>query len=503
MSQCLINALPREILSEIMIISDLSDRETGDYRFPTVPTANLSRLPRHWRTNLVYPAKWKYNLLLISKHWYFIALSTPQLWNQILLDLREPLQDLLRQWRFLVARTGDVPLHISIARMTESPFSTTNNITYEPYSMKDTYTEAVTRSGGLSDTNTPSMKFSSMRHVALREGKASSWPMTPGMRAEVMLVHLAQVVSRISTLSFSLTETGYYILDRWRGILSSVNNISLEPILSDAELRMKHPPPTIPISFLRQIQSQYVRLEVFGNAPWPTHDSAAPPLNIVNLTIIAWSAMSPDHERWTTRDLNAAVAFFNCLSSLENMTLFCTIFGYRCPPPTYHLKPLTRLSHLALTSANAVGFLESVLLAAKQASFPSLKSFTFIHDALGEEPLMTCIKTCCTTIIARHTPVLEHLTFGCAWRPNNSRLMDSPATFMPWEEDILSSFPMCLRSIKLRNMNLARFLIALVERGDLGRVSDLVIVHCWGYQGDTIQRLGEVSDGGVTVREEK
>ena len=500
MSQCFLNALPNEILSNIMIISDLSDREAGDHRFPTVPTANLSRLPRYWRTNLVYPAKWKCNLLLVSKHWYLVAISTPQLWNQILLDLRDPLQDLLRQWQLLVTRTGDVPLHISIARMTESPFSTTNNITYEPYSMKDTYTEAVTR---LPNTNTPSMKFSSMRHVALRDGKASSWPMTPGMRAEVMLAHIAQVASRISTLSFSLTETGYYVLDRWRGVLSSVNNISLEPILSDAELRMKHPPPTIPVSFLRQIKSQHARLEILGNAPWPIHDSLAPPLNIVSLTITAWSAMPSDHEQWTTRDLNAAVAFFNCLSSLENMTLFCTIFRYSCSPPTHHLKPLPRLSHLALTSANAVGFLESVLLTAEQASFPSLKSFTLIHDALGEEPLMTCIKTCCTTIIAKHAPILEHLTFGCAWRTNNSRLMDSPAIFMPWEEDVLSSFPICLQSIELRSMNLRRFLTALVERGDLVWFSDLVLIRCWGYQGDTIQRLVDVSDGRVTVREEK
>ena len=486
-----------------MVISDLSDRETGDYRFPTVPTANLSSLPRHWRTNLVYPAKWKYKLLLISKHWYFVATSTPQLWNQILLDLRDPLQDLLRQWQCLVARTGDVPLHISIARITESPFSTTNNITYEPYSMKDTYTDAVARSGGPPNANKPSVKFSSMRHVALREGKASSWPMTPGMRAEVMLVHIAQVASRISTLSLSLTETGYYVLDRWRGILSSINHITLEPIFSDAELRTKHPPPTIPVSFLRQVQSQCARLEILGNAPWPTHDSLASPLNILSLSITAWSAMFPDHEQWTTRDLNAAVAFFNCLSLLENMTLFCTIFGYSCPTPTRPLKPLPSLSHLALRSANAVGFLASILLASEQASFPSLKSFTFIHDALGEESLITCIKTCCITIIARHTPVLEHLAFGCAWRPNSSRLIESPATFMPWEEEVLSSFPICLRSIELRNMNLKRFLTTLVERGDLARFSDLVLVRCWGYQGDTIQQLVEVSDGRVTVREEK
>jgi len=98
-----------------MVISDPSDRETGSYRFPIVL---IARIPRHWRTNFVYPAKWKYKFLLISKHWHLIAISAPQLWNQILLDLCDPLQDLLQQWQLLVARSGGVPLHISIVRMT-------------------------------------------------------------------------------------------------------------------------------------------------------------------------------------------------------------------------------------------------------------------------------------------------------------------------------------------------------------------------------------------------
>lgn len=501
MSQCFISALPDEILSSIMITSDLLDRKTGDYRFSSTSIAKLSRMPRHWRTNLVYPAKWKYTLLLISKHWRLVAISTPQLWNQILLDLRDPLQKLLRQWQLLMARTGNIPLHISIACMTESPFGTQKHITYESYSMKDAYKDAVTRRGTLSSTDTPSMKPSSMRHVARREGKASSWPMTPGMRAEVILLHIANNASRISTLSFSATQTGYYLLDRWRGILSSVNHICLEPILSDAELLAKHPPPTIPISFLRQIQSPSVRLEILGNAPWPAHDSLVLPLNIARLTITAWSAMPPDCEQWAIRDLNAAVAFFNCLSFLENMTLFCTVFKYMSPSPTRPLKPLPRLCHLALKSSNAVGLLASVLLAAEQTSFPALKSFTFIHDARGEEQLMACINTCCKTIIAGHTPVLEYLTFGSKWCPPDSRVIDSPAAFMPWGEDVLLSFPICLRSIELRGMNLRWFLTALVERGESPRFSDLVLVRCWGYQSEIIQQLVAVSHGRVTVRE--
>ena len=73
-------------------------------------------------------------------------------------------------------------------------------------------------------------------------------------------------------------------------------------------------------------------------------------LNTAGFTITSQSAMPPDHEQWATRNLNTAVAFFNYLSSLENITLFCSTFKCSCPPSHPYLeaspKPLPLRSQI-------------------------------------------------------------------------------------------------------------------------------------------------------------
>jgi len=171
--------------------------------------------------------------------------------------------------------------------------------------------------------------------------------------------------------------------------------------------------------------------------------------------------MPPDHEQWVTRNLNIAVAFFNYLSSLENITLF--LLNLQVQLSTSHPYLEASLKPLPLRPQIRPRYrLFGKRLTRLRASFITGPQIVhFIHDALREEPLITCIKTCCTTIVAPRPPVLEHLTLGCSWRPTNSRLMDLPATFMPWEEEVLLCFPICLQSIELRSMNLGRLLTRL------------------------------------------
>jgi len=422
----LIALLPHELLVHVIVEADLLDREDARYKYPIL---TLYGPGGDWDTSMRRSAGWKFQAMLVCKLWYQFVISTPQLWNQVLLDTRTDLQQLLQRWGMTLQRTGSTSLYVSIANLTHMPFTTHFR---DPPAAKRQFFEGV-----------PNAELES--------------------RSRTLLSEVSKQSARIRQLAIAVTETSSHLLRAWKGELSSLDLLSIETIVTSNSSPGRS---TIPPTFFQSVITP-ATLRLCGDTFLPStkeYDAVVTfPFKHLDMRLFNKKGAVLD-----THDLEAAQRFLHACPALETMMTAST-FGH-CDNLTR--APLQIFASLtSLTIQYNMWLFDNFMQHAELPLFPTLTSCT-IRLVDGNKLLMPSA----LLMIDTHCPRLEELTIGLRGSKIHDVVLD-PAEHVPLP---ILRFKCPLRRLTFECIQIFHFLLGICQSPTttLPNLTSLVLIHC-------------------------
>jgi hypothetical protein len=425
----LIALLPHELLVHVIVEADLLDREDARYKYPIF---TLYEPTDDWDTSMRRSASWKFQAMLVCKLWYHLVTSTPQLWNQVLLDSCTDYQHLLQRWDMTLQRTGSAPLYVSIANLTHMPFTMYFR---GPPAAKREFFE------GVSNTELES-------------------------RSRTLLSEVSKQSKRIWQLAIAVTETSSHLLREWKGELSSLDLLSIETIVTG---NWSPGRSDIPPAFFQSVTTP-ATLRLCGDMflpPSEEYDATITfPFKHIDMRLFNKKGAVHDFA-----DLGAAQRLLHACPLLETMMVAST-FG--------HCDSLTR------APLQSFAFLTSLTIQYNMWLFDN-----FMHNA--ELPLFPTLISCTIRLVDRnkllmpsallmidtHCPRLEELTIGLRGSKIHDVALDPAEQSMHVPLPILR-FKCPLRWLTFECIQVFHFLLGMCQSPTtiLPNLTSLVLVHC-------------------------
>jgi len=425
----LISILPHELLVHVIVEADLLDREDAQYKYPIL---TLYTPAGDWDTSLRRSAGWKFQAMLVCKLWYQLIITTPQFWNQVLLDTRAGLQHLLQRWDMTLQRTGSTPLYISIANLTHTPFTTHIR---GPCAAKHEFFE------GVPDTELES-------------------------RSRTLLSAVSKQSTRIRQLAIVVTETSSHLLSSWEGGLSSLDLLSMETIVTN---NWSPGRSNIPPTFFQSVTTP-AKLRLCGDTflPSPEEYDATATFHFKHLDMRLFNKKGAVLD---ITDLAAAQRFLQACPTLETMMAASTFShcDYLIPAPLQSFASLT-----SLTIQYNMWLFDNFMHNAELPLFPNLTSCT-IRLVDRNKLLMPSA----LLMIDTHCPRLEELTIGLRGTTIHDAALDPAEQTMRAPLPILR-FKCPLRRLTIECIQIFDFLLEMCQSPItiLPNLTSLVLVHC-------------------------
>ena len=420
--------LPHELLVHVIVEADLLDREDAQYQYPIV---TLYAAASDWDTSVRRSAGWKFQAMLVCKLWYQFVISTPQLWNQVLLDTRTDIQLLLQRWDMTLQRTGSTSLYVSIANLTHMPFTTQFR---GASAVKREFFE------GVSNTELES-------------------------RSRTLLSEVSKQSTRIRQLAIAVTETSSHLLSSWKGELSSLDLLSIETIVTSWSPGRSDIPPT----FFQSVTTP-ATLRLCGDTflpPSKEYDTTATfPFKHLDMRLFNKKGAVLD-----TTDLEAAQRFLHACPALETMMTAST-FSH-CDNPTW--APLQSFASLtSLTIQYNMWLFDNFMQHAELPLFPTLTSCTI--RLLNRNKLLM---SSALMMIDTHCPRLEELTIGLRGSEIHDVVLDPEEQSMDVPLPILG-FKCPLQRLTFECIQIFHFLLGMCSSPTttLPNLTSLVLIHC-------------------------
>ena len=437
----LIPLLPHELLVHVIVEADLLDRQDARYQYPIL---SLYAPASDWDTSLRRSAGWKFQAMLVCKLWYQFVTSTPQLWNQVLLDTRTDLRLLLQRWDMTLQRTGTVPLYVSIANLTHMPFTTQFR---GPFAVKREF-------------------FEGMSNPELET------------RSRTLLSEVSKQSKRIRQLAIAISETSSHLLSSWKGELSSLDLLSVETIVTNWSPGRSDIPPT----FFQSVTTP-ATLRLCGDTflpPSKEYDTTAT-FSFKHLDMRLFNKKGAVLD---TADLEAAQRFIHACPAMETMMTAST-FGH-CDNLTQ--APLQSFASLtSLTIQYNMWLFDNFMHYAELPLFPILTS-CIIRLTNRNKLLMPSA----LAMIDTHCPRLEELTIGLRGSEIHDVVLD------PAEQSLHVPLPILrfrcpLRRLTIECIQIFHFLLRLCQNPTtiLPDLTSLVLIHCSHLSTTEIDYLKE------------
>lgn len=437
----LIPLLPHELLVHVIVEADLLDREDARYQYPIV---TLYAPASDWDTSMRRSAGWKFQAMLVCKLWYHFVISTPQLWNQVLLDTRTDIQLLLQRWDMTLQRTGSTSLYVSIANLTHMPFTTQFR---GPSAVKREFFE------GVSNTELES-------------------------RSRTLLSEVSKQSTRIKQLAIAVTETSSHLLSSWKGELSSLDLLSIETIVTSWSPGRSDIPPT----FFQSVTTP-ATLRLCGDTflpPSEEYDATATfPFKHLDMRLFNKKGAVLD-----TTDLEAAQRFLHACPALETMMTAST-FSHCDNPARAPLQSFASLT--SLTIQYNMWLFDNFMHYAELPLFPTLTSCTI--RLVNRNKLLMPIAL---MMIDTHCPRLEELTIGLRGSEIHDVVLDPAEQSMDVPLPILR-FKCPLQRLTFECIQIFHFLLGMCPSPTtmLPNLTSLVLIHCSHLSTTEIDYLKE------------
>lgn len=437
----LIPLLPHELLVHIIVEADLLDREDARYQYPIL---TLYAPATDWHTSMRRSAGWKFQAMLVCKLWYHFVTSTPQLWNQVLLDTRTDLQLLLQRWDMTLQRTGSTSLYVSIANLTHVPFTTQFR---GPSAVKREFFE------GVSNSELES-------------------------RSRTLLSEVSKQSTRIRQLAIAVSETSSHVLGSWKGELSSLDLLSIETIVTNVSPGRSDIPPT----FFQSVTTP-ATLRLCGDTFLPPSEEydATATFSFKHLDLRLFNKKGAVLD---TVDLEAAQRFIHACPALETMTTAST-FGH-CDNLTQ--APLQSFASLtSLTIQYNMWLFDNFMDYAELPLFPALTSCTIRLTNRNKSLMPSAL-----TMIDTHCPRLEELTIGLRGSEIHDVALDPAEQSMNVPLPILC-YKCPLRRLTFECIQIFHFLLRMCQSPTtiLPDLTSLVLIHCSHLSTTEIDYLKE------------
>jgi len=438
----LVSRLPHELLVHVIVDADLLDREDAQYKYPILI---LYGPAGDWDTSLRRSASWKFQAMLVCKLWYQLVTSTPQLWNQVLLDTRTDLQHLLQRWNMTLQRTGSTPLYVSITNLTHMPFTTHFR---GPRAENREFFE------GVSNTEL--------------EG-----------RSRTLLSEVSKQSTRIRQLAIAVTETSSHLLSSWKGELSSLDLLSIETVVTS---NWSPGRSNIPPTFFQSVTTP-ATLRLCGDTFLPSPEeydaTTAFPFKRLDMRLFNKKGAVLD-----STDLAAAQRFLQACPVLETMMTIST-FGHS---DNLLLAPLRSFASLtSLTVQYTMWLFDNFMHNAELPLFPTLTS-CIIRLVDPNKSLMSSA----LLMIDTHCPRLEELTIGLRGSTIHDIALDPAEETMDMPLPILR-FKCPLQRLTFECIQISHFLFEMCQSPTttLPNLTSLVFVHCSHFSMTKIDDLKE------------
>lgn len=434
--------LPNELLVHVIVDADLLDREGSQSKYPILV---LYTPAGDWDTSLRRSASWKFQAMLVCKLWYQLVTSTPQFWNQVLLDTRTDLHHLLQRWDMTLQRTGLTQLYVSITNLTHMPFITHFR---DPGAAKQQFFE------GVSNAELES-------------------------RSRTLLSEVSKQSTRIAQLAISVTETSCHLLSSWTGTLSSLDLLSIETIVTN---NWSPGRSTIPSTFLQSVTTP-ATLRLCGDMFLPLAEEYDPtstlPFKRLDMRLFNKKGAVLD-----TSDLAAAQRFLQACPGLETMM---------CASTFNHTDILIRAplrSFASLTSLTVqynMWLFDNFMQHAELPLFPTLIS-CIVRLVDRNKSLMSSA----LLMIHTHCPLLEELTIGLRGSTIHDKALGPAENTVHIPLPVLR-FECPLRRLTFECIQISHFLFEMCQSPItiLPNLTSLVLVHCPHLSMTTIGELKE------------
>lgn len=424
----LIPLLPHELLVHVIVEADLLDREDSRHQYPIV---TLYEPASDWDTSMRRSAGWKFQAMLVCKLWYQFVTSTPQLWNQVLLDTRTDLQLLLQRWDMTLQRTRSTSLYVSIANITHMPFTTHFR---GASAVKREFFE------GVSNTELE-------------------------CRSRTLLSEVSKQSTRIRQLAIAVTEPSSHLLSSWTGELSSLDLLSIETIVTSWSPGRSN----IPRTFFQRVTTP-ATLRLCGDTFLPPSEQydATSTFSFKHLDMRLFNKKGAVLD---TTDLEAAQCFLHACTALETMMTAST-FGH-CDNLTR--APLQSFACLtSLTIQYNMWLFDNFMQFADLPLFPTLTSCTI--RLLNRNKLLM---PSALMMIDTHCPRLEELTIGLRGSGIHDVVLDPAEQSMHVPLPILR-FKCPLRHLTFECIPIFHFLLGMCQSPTkiLPNLTSLVLIHC-------------------------
>ena len=425
----LISLLPHELLVHVLVDADLLDREGAQYKYPILI---LYEPAADWDTSLRRSASWKFQAMLVCKLWYQLITSTPQFWNQVLLDIRTDLQHLLHRWDMTLQRTGSTPLYVSITNLTHMPFMTHFR---GPRAAKREFFE------GVSNAELES-------------------------RSRTLVSEVSKQSQRIRQLAIAVTETSSHLLSSWKGKLSSLDLLSIETVVTS---NWSPGRSTIPPKFFQSVTTP-ATLRLCGDTFLPSPEgydiTTTFPFKRLDMRLFNKKGAVLD-----ITDLAAAQRFLQACPVLETMMTTSTF----CHSDDLLRAPLRSFASLtSLTIQYNMWLFDNFVHNAELPLFPTLISCTVRLVDLNKSLMPSAL-----LMVDAHCPRLEELTVGL----RGSTIHD--ITLDPAEQTVHIPLPILrfecpLRRLTFECIQMSHFLFEMCQSPttNLPSLTSLVLVHC-------------------------
>lgn len=438
---CLIDALPNELLVQILVAVDAYDRD-GTSPAPEAIARhrdNSSALTGS-KKDVIVPARAKLQAMLVSKRWHAVCVTTPQLWDQLLFDMRKPQHLLESHMDQVCSRSGSLPLQVSITNISD-------------YSRVEINQQAF-------------------------YGE--------------MLRYLIPIIDRTwyLALSFNMNHAFFSILRTWSTPLPSLRFLSVEMVWKKSHNTALQP-HTVPCEIFQQLQQPTeVRLHNCTIAkPSQSYNTRFP---ITSLYINPLTQLRDSGFAFRGNDVEACRMLEVCknLSTLHIHTMYYLILrhdmkGFGVHPCLRTLTLTGRAWLLPLLSQPPNGAMSIGDDVAIVPCFPSLESFTLLLNDEGIAAVPRYFSL--SKALGVHAPALRAFKIGHMHAVR--RHVENAAIFDPY---CLAWFKSPLETLELVHLKIDSYLDALVPRGDecvLADLKDLILRRCRGTDRRLLDEL--------------
>jgi hypothetical protein len=412
----------------VIVEADLLDREDSRYQYPIL---TLYAPASDWDTSLRRSAGWKFQAMLVCKLWYQFVTSTPQLWNQVLLDTRTDLRLLLQRWDMTLQRTGSISLYVSIANLTHVPF-------------------------------TAQFRGASPSKPEFFEGVTNT---ELESRSRTLLSEVSKQSTRIRQLAIAVTEPSSHLLSSWKGELSSLDLLSIETIVTSWSPGRSDIPPT----FFQSVTTP-ATLRLCGDTFLPSSEqydaTATFPFKHLDMRLFNKKGAVLD-----AVDLEAAQRFLHACTALETMMTAST-FGHIDNLTQAPLQAFASLT--SLTIQYNMWLFDNFMHFADLPLFPTLTSCTIRLVSRNKLLMPSAL-----VMIDTHCPQLEELTIGLRGSEIHDVVPDPAEQSMHVPLPILR-FKCPLRHLTFECIQIFHFLLGMCQSPitTLPNLTSLVLIHC-------------------------